>query len=322
MITEKTTLRQIAMMPEYADIFPKFVFKMELSREEVYDKPLQEAYMNARSVADGLNALKENLAAGRRYPLYPGAGSADEKDSAELLYFPSADPEADRRPFVLVVPGGAYINVWNLTEGWPVALRFNQLGCHAFVLNYRVDIPKLFPRPLEDIAAALRLIGEKTGLLENGYFTCGFSAGANLILNWCLERHGAPVFGLPRPLAVMPVYAPVSWRLGADDGEEDGEDDWLIRNAFGLSAREIAHSDWNIDEQAGDVPPAYIVCCADDELVDPEHSRLLKRAMDEKGIPAVLEMGESGGHGFAVGDDVSTAGWQKRALSFCMKQVK
>ena len=37
----------------------------------------------------------------------------------QLIRLPSDAPEADERPFILLVPGGGFVNVWNLTEGWP-----------------------------------------------------------------------------------------------------------------------------------------------------------------------------------------------------------
>jgi hypothetical protein len=51
-----------------------------------------------------------------------------------------------------------------------------------------------------------------------------------------------------------------------------------------------------------------------DELVNPEHSYLLQRALQRHGIPCRLEAGPSGGHGFADGTDMCMAGWIERAI--------
>ena len=56
-----------------------------------------------------------------------------------MVWLPSDAPEADERPFILLVPGGGFVNVWNLTEGWPVAAQFNSEGYHVFILTYQVD---------------------------------------------------------------------------------------------------------------------------------------------------------------------------------------
>ena len=55
---------------------------------------------------------------------------------------------------------------------------------------------------------------------------------------------------------------------------------------------------------------------AQDELVDPEHSRLLARALEQAGIPCRLEIGPTGGHGFADGTGMCMDGWTKRAIDW------
>lgn len=47
-------------------------------------------------------------------------------------------PGTEPRAAVLVIPGGGYGGVCRNTEGIPIAKAFNQLGLHAFVLDYRV----------------------------------------------------------------------------------------------------------------------------------------------------------------------------------------
>ena len=51
-------------------------------------------------------------------------------DSQEML-------AGKARPAVIVCPGGAYLSCSD-REGEPVALRFNAMGYHAFVLRYSV----------------------------------------------------------------------------------------------------------------------------------------------------------------------------------------
>lgn len=322
-ITMDMTLREIAELPLIKPLFPSFILHADLSQEPIYDRTLREGEAVGswvtKCVAEGLNRLYRQLETGNCvYPLYTEEEIAEEpeKREAQLLWFPSDDPLADERPFMLIVPGGAYVNVCSVTEGYPIADGFNREGLHAFVLTYRTNIPKLFPRPLEDIARALRLIRERESLFRvraEDYVMAGFSAGGNLILNWAMLRHGWPVYGLPRPKALVPVYPAVTWKARDTVGEE------MAQMTFGMSAAELALSDWNVEEHVEGFPPCYITCCEDDDVVDPEHSRMLKRALDAAGIPAVLEMGEKGGHGFASGSRADTWGWIERAAAFCLQ---
>ena len=55
---------------------------------------------------------------------------------------------------------------------------------------------------------------------------------------------------------------------------------------------------------------------AGDELVNPEHSRMLARKLEALHIPCRLEIGPDGGHGFADGSGMCMAGWTKRAVDW------
>ena len=57
---------------------------------------------------------------------------------------------------VIVFPGGGY-TMKAAHEGAPVAERLNEMGLHAFVLDYRVA-PYRFPVPLLDAQRAIRLV--------------------------------------------------------------------------------------------------------------------------------------------------------------------
>ena len=47
--------------------------------------------------------------------------------------------ENDRRPLVLICPGGAYAMTSN-REAEPVALQFNAMGYHAAILRYSLSL--------------------------------------------------------------------------------------------------------------------------------------------------------------------------------------
>ena len=59
------------------------------------------------------------------------------------------------------MPGGGFVNVWNLTEGWPVAYSFNELGYHVVILTYQVDVDCGALVAMGDMARAFEIIEKK-----------------------------------------------------------------------------------------------------------------------------------------------------------------
>ena len=236
------------------------------------------------------------------------------------MWFPSDDPGADERPFILLVPGGGFANVWNLTEGWPVAAQFNSEGYHVFVLTYQVDgKEKLLEKDLGDMARALRLIKENEAhfhVQADRYITCGFSAGGMLICIWNTEM-GYPAFNLPKPQASFPVYPFVSLTLEAawyeeQEEKETEEDEREDLRLYGCPFREAMKKPFDSPEHAEGFPPCAIFVLAGDELLG--HSKLLAEKLEKLNIPCRLEIGPEGGHGFADGTGTCIEGWTGRAV--------
>ena len=88
---------------------------------------------------------------------------------------------------------------------------------------------------------------------------------------------------------------------------------------YGCTYEEAANSEYEIPEHAEGFPPSAIFLTADDELVDPQHSRMLASALDKLKIPCRLEIGAEGGHGFADGTGMCMAGWTERAVRWFEK---
>ena len=249
------------------------------------------------------------------FPLYDGDECAADpaRKGVSLVWFPSDAPGADDRPFLLVVPGGGFVNVWNLTEGWPIAEQFNRLGYHAFILTYQVEGEKnLLAKDLEDVARALRLIRDSAARFHvnaDRYVTCGFSAGGYLVCLWNTKL-GYPAHGLPKPAACFPIYPVTSLKEGIRYVSPDLAESIRL---YGCPIEQAARMEYEIPDHAEGFPPSAIFLAAGDELVSPENSRALAAALDRLGIPCRLEIGPTGGHGFADGTGMCMAGWTARA---------
>ena len=313
------TLGEWLSDPRIAKIAPDAVRNLDLSKEEVWNRTLpqlREACFGG-DLREGLERLLAAAEAGDWYfPLYTDEEcAADEaRRGVSLVRFPSADAAADHRPFILLVPGGGFVNVWNLTEGWPVASRFNSLGYHVFILTYQVEgEERLLEKNMEDFARALRMIGKNARrfrVCADRYITCGFSAGGYLVCLWNTEK-GYPAFHLSKPQASFPVYPVVSLK---DPIRYDGGDRTRAVRLYGCDLPTAAQTAYEIPEHAEHFPPCAIFLSAKDELVDPENSKLLARSLEQLKIPCRLEIGPEGGHGFADGTGMCMAGWTERAV--------
>ena len=83
---------------------------------------------------------------------------------------------------------------------------------------------------------------------------------------------------------------------------------------YGCPVEEAVKTDYEIPEHAAGFPPCAIFLAAEDDLVNPENSKMLARALEELHIPCRLEIGPTGGHGFADGSGMCMEGWPERAV--------
>ena len=183
---ETQLLCDILSDPRISRIAPQAIRNMDLSKDPLWNKSLKT--LREEHFGGGLQAGFDRLFRAAEsgkwyYPLYsPEECASDpDKEGTNLVYFPSEDPAASQRPYILLVPGGGFVNVWNISEGWPVAAQFNELGYHVCILTYQVAAKdRILDREMEDFARALSLIRahEKDFSLRwDRYCTCGFSAG-------------------------------------------------------------------------------------------------------------------------------------------------
>lgn len=317
------TLREVLSQKEIAAIAPYAIKNMDLFARkesgETIDALMKRHFGgNLKRGFDRLFAAAES--GDWLYPLYGEAECAldPEKASTNLLWLPSSDPVADERPYILIVPGGGFTHVWNLTEGWPIGDHMNAVGYHAFVLTYRADCEgPVAVKEMEDVARAIALIRENAEHFRvkwDSYVICGFSAGGFITCLWCSGRNGYLKYGMPKPVAAVPVYPFVSPLMS---GETE-----MARQMLDCGADEVLSLGFEPQTGADCFPPTAIYLSAGDTLVPPAHSHLLKKSLEEAGVPVHMEEGEGGYHGFAGGEGMNMEGWPERMIAWLEGLVK
>ncbi len=318
------TLKSLLEDPLIAEISEDAISKWDLSKEDFYHWTLQEIADRKgwANLERGFTRLFEVASRGKYYyRLYSEEEcvGAPRKKNTNFVYFPSDDAAADSRPFILLVPGGGFVNVWSLTEGWPVARIFNERGYHVFILTYQICVEGAAVKAMDDMARALEIIRanrETFRVNPESYITCGFSAGGYNVCLWNTEK-GYRAFDLPKPQACFPIYPVTSYRIMDSRKWDDGADkEQIALSSVGCTMKEACDSCFEIPLHVEGFPPTAVFVAAQDELVDPDHSRKLAEALQRADIPCRLEVGPSGGHGFADGVGMCMEGWPDRAIEW------
>ncbi len=291
------------------------------------DKPAEELSLfqmhedqptwDVGSMMSGLSRLSELSAEGEiLHQVYDPETCEAEIDKADVcIWHMKGKKQKDDKPFIVCIAGGAYTCVCSMVEAFPTAARFNELGYTVFVLTYRVNQDPLLPKPLEDLAMALKHIltnKDKYGLSSEEYIVNGYSAGGNLTTLWGTESKGYGYYGLPKPKAILPIYPCISSEYLFEEGAE-----WFLTMMHGKGYDNNRIVEYDIPNiLTKDYPPAYIVHAKDDMVVSAINSVKLKELLEHRDIPVELELVAKGGHGFGDGSGTDAHGWPERAIEF------
>lgn len=223
---------------------------------------------------------------------------------------------------VLIFPGGGY-NHRAYHEGDPIARRFNELGYHAFVLQYRV-LPSTAPAAQLDAARAVKIIranAEKWCIAPDKIAVCGFSAGGHLAActGMMAEQFNVKANDYTdnfsgKADAMLLCYAVLSttWTY-PDKGRE------LPAGSpyYDSDGKLIDH--WKLVDE--NTPPAYIWHTATDQCVPVECAIEFARAMWNIRKKCELHVFPQGPHGRGLGlGHADIVSWSKEAAVFLEKQ--
>lgn len=218
----------------------------------------------------------------------------------------------DRRPLVLICPGGAYAYT-SEREGEALAMQFLAMGCHAAVLKYSC-VPARYPVALTELAAAMTLIREHEDewhAAPEGVIVLGCSAGGHLAASlgtlW-KEDFLAKELEIQkdeqrklRPDGMILCYPVITAGEFAHRGSfenllgpEEGQPERLAAAGSLLSSLSLE------TRVTAETPPAFIWHTFTDGSVPVENSLLLAGALRRAGVSTEFHMYPVGGHGLGL----------------------
>ncbi len=228
-------------------------------------------------------------------------------------------PEGDFQPYldcfphpgggvrggILICPGGAYCGRAP-HEGVDIAERFNQLGFHAFVLQYRVQ-PYVYPAPQLDALRAMKILRSRArewNLAPDQLALCGFSAGGHLAASVGVlydrlqaedgdeaDRESA------RPDALVLGYPVISFDR---TWGHRGSGEWLLADRLEELEEQLK---LNLLVTA-ETPPTFLWHTAADAAVPVENSLYFAEALSRNRVKFALHVFPEGAHGLGLAPEL------------------
>ena len=192
------------------------------------------------------------------------------------IYEPSKEmPKFDRRPAMLVLPGGAYC-MCSDREAEPVAAAYLAAGFNTFILRYSVGDASAWPNPLDDACAAIDFIrqnAEKFNVNPEKVAAVGFSAGGHLTAVLSnTEGH--------RPDAAILCYPCTNIKIAE-----------ILINKPMFDVGDLVTENTS---------PTFIFATCGDNLVPIENSVKYATRLCDAGVPFEMHVFERGVHGLSV----------------------
>jgi acetyl esterase/lipase len=229
------------------------------------------------------------------------------------IYLPPLDKATGAA--ILVLPGGAYVNLSTVKEGGDVARMLNTGNVAAFVLRYRHGPRYHNPIPLMDAQRALRTVRARAAdfhIDPHHIGILGFSAGGHLAASVATMFNDGP--------------APAEGTADAIDAQSARPDfAILMYPVIDFTDNAVAHrgsrdaltkGDTSLYEKlspqtrvTSDTPPVFLVHGTNDRTVPVMNSILFYEACLKAKVPAELHIFENGPHGFGLGTDPPLKTW-------------
>jgi len=207
---------------------------------------------------------------------------------------------------IIIMPGGAYLNLASVLEGREVADWFAAHGFTTFVLRYRLGKRYLLPVPLIDARRAVQLVRARARdyhISPNRIGVIGFSAGGHLAglastqsvpgkpededpIERVSSRPDFAVLGYPWIGAISPNTAHLTYCKLMDIMDR-------------CEALQKAYSPELFVSK--ETPPTFIYHTTDDATVPVEQALSYYEALLKAGVPVEMHIFAHGAHGSGLG---------------------
>ena len=222
-------------------------------------------------------------------------------------------PELATGRAVVACPGGGYSGLAVNHEGYDWAPYFNKQGIVLIVLKYRM--PKGDRTlPISDAEAAMKMVRDSAdvwNLNPNDIGIMGSSAGGHL----------ASTIATHAPEALRPNFQILFYPVITMDKSftHMGSHD----NLLGKDASADLEKEFSNEKQVTkETPRAFIVYSDDDKVVPPANGVNYYLALNKKGVPSVLHIYPTGGHGWGIREDFLYKSEMQNELTSWLRSFK
>jgi hypothetical protein len=222
-------------------------------------------------------------------------------------------PELATGRAVVACPGGGYSGLAVNHEGYDWAPYFNKQGIALIVLKYRM--PKGDRTlPISDAEAAMKMVRDSAdvwNLNPNDIGIMGSSAGGHL----------ASTIATHAPEALHPNFQILFYPVITMDKSftHMGSHD----NLLGKDASADLEKEFSNEKQVTkETPRAFIVYSDDDKVVPPANGVNYYLALNKKGVPSVLHIYPTGGHGWGIREDFLYKSEMQNELTSWLRSFK
>ena len=222
-------------------------------------------------------------------------------------------PELATGRAVVACPGGGYSGLAVNHEGYDWAPYFNKQGIALIVLKYRM--PKGDRTlPISDAEAAMKMVRDSAdvwNLNPNDIGIMGSSAGGHL----------ASTIATHAPEALRPNFQSLFYPVITMDKSftHMGSHD----NLLGKDASADLEKEFSNEKQVTkETPRAFIVYSDDDKVVPPANGVNYYLALNKKGVPSVLHIYPTGGHGWGIREDFLYKSEMQNELTSWLRSFK
>lgn len=222
-------------------------------------------------------------------------------------------PELATGRAVVACLGGGYSGLAVNHEGYDWAPYFNKQGIALIVLKYRM--PKGDRTlPISDAEAAMKMVRDSAdvwNLNPNDIGIMGSSAGGHL----------ASTIATHAPEALRPNFQILFYPVITMDKSftHMGSHD----NLLGKDASADLEKEFSNEKQVTkETPRAFIVYSDDDKVVPPANGVNYYLALNKKGVPSVLHIYPTGGHGWGIREDFLYKSEMQNELTSWLRSFK